>query len=43
MRPGRDISMTSPAVTELPRSIEPVSRDTFLDERAVATQRSRRE
>jgi hypothetical protein len=27
--------MTSPAVIELPRRLEPVSRDTFLDEPAI--------
>jgi hypothetical protein len=27
--------VTSPAVTELPRPLEPVSRDTFLDDLAV--------
>jgi hypothetical protein len=27
--------MTSPAVTELPRPLEPVSRDTFLDDLAA--------
>ena len=29
------MTMTSPAVTELPRPLEPVSRDTFLDDVAV--------
>jgi hypothetical protein len=31
--------MTSPAVTELPRRLEPVSRDTFLDEPAIGEER----
>jgi hypothetical protein len=30
------MDVTSPAVTELPRPLEPVSRDTFLDDLAVA-------
>ena len=30
------MTMTSPAVIELPRLLEPVSRDTFLDEPAIA-------
>jgi len=32
--------MTSPAVTELPRRLEPVSRDTFLDEERLDHERS---
>jgi hypothetical protein len=35
--------MTSPAVTELPRRLEPVSRDTFLDELAISEERLDRE
>jgi hypothetical protein len=35
--------MTSPAVTELPRRLEPVSRDTFLDELALGEERLDRE
>ena len=34
------MTMTSPAVIELPRVLEPVSRDTFLDEPAIAEERS---
>jgi hypothetical protein len=33
------MTMTSPAVTELPRRLEPVSRDTFLDELATGEER----
>jgi len=33
------MTMTSPAVTELPRRLEPVSRDTFLDELAISEER----
>jgi hypothetical protein len=29
------MTVTSPAVTELPRPLEPVSRDTFLDDLAI--------
>jgi hypothetical protein len=32
--------MTSPAVIELPRRLEPVSRDTFLDEPATGEERA---
>jgi hypothetical protein len=37
------MTMTSPAVTELPRRLEPVSRDTFLDELALGEERLDRE
>jgi hypothetical protein len=34
-RRHRNMTVTSPAVTELPRPLEPVSRDTFLDDLAI--------
>jgi hypothetical protein len=36
------MTMTSPAVTELPRPLEPVSRDTFLDDVAIDEEMLRR-
>jgi hypothetical protein len=35
------MSVTSPAVTELPRPLEPVSRDTFVDDLAMDDEAAR--